>query len=182
MKNRSVPTDTLLPHIGYENVAEACAWLGRVFGFREAYRYGEPVSGAQMHLGQAYIMVHNLGQDRRTPAQLGYGTQSLTIFVADVDGHYARAKEAGARIVEELHETICGKRQYGAEDLDGHFWLFSQHAKDVSPEAWGATVSTARYSIFGIGVDRKQDVKCLFPQEKDTFQCPEKVYVIPKML
>jgi hypothetical protein len=33
------------------------------------------------------------------------------------------------------------------------------------------------YSIFGIGVDRKQDVKCLFPQEKDTFQCPEKVYV-----
>jgi hypothetical protein len=25
-----------------------------------------------------------------------------------------------------------------------------------------------RYSIFGIGVDRKHDAKCLFPQEKGT--------------
>jgi len=56
MKNRSVPTDTVLPHITYQNVAEALAWLARTFGFAEHYRYGEPggaVQGAQMHLGDA---------------------------------------------------------------------------------------------------------------------------------
>jgi len=62
----------------------------------------------------------------------------------DVDAHYAKAREAGARIVEELHETEYGERQYGAEDMDGHLWLFSQHARDVSPEEWGATVRAGR--------------------------------------
>ena len=55
-----------------------------------------------------------------TPAQLGYGTQSLTVFLEDVDTHFQRAKSAGGRIVEDLHETEYGERQYGVEDLAGH--------------------------------------------------------------
>jgi uncharacterized glyoxalase superfamily protein PhnB len=144
MRNRSVPVDTLLPHIGYQNVAEACEWLGRVFGFKVAYRYGEPVAGAQMYLGQAFIMLRNTRQGCMGPARLGYGTQNLTVFLDNVDAHYANARVAGARIVEELHETEYGERQYGVEDLDGHLWLFSQHARDVSPEEWGATANPSR--------------------------------------
>jgi uncharacterized glyoxalase superfamily protein PhnB len=144
MRNSSVPVDTLLPHIGYQDVVEACEWLGRVFGFKEAYRYGEPVAGVQMYLGQAYIMLRNARQGCMTPAHLGYGTQNLTVFVEDVDAHYARAKEAGAGIVEELHETEYGERQYGANDLGGHLWLFSQHERDVSPGEWGATATPRR--------------------------------------
>ena len=49
-----------------------------------------------------------------------------------------RTKAAGGRIVEELQVTFYGERQYGVEDLDGHHWLFSQHARDVGPEEWGA--------------------------------------------
>ena len=45
-------------------------------------------------------------------------------------------------IMVDLHETICGERQYGARDLDGHHWLFSAHARDVSPSEWGATIIT----------------------------------------
>ena len=77
----------------------------------------------------------------KTPAEFGYGTQSLTVFVADLDAHYNEAKTAGATIVEDLHETIYGERQYGARDLDGHHWLFSTHARDVSPSEWGATIT-----------------------------------------
>jgi uncharacterized glyoxalase superfamily protein PhnB len=57
-----------------------------------------------------------------------------------VDAHYKRSVEAGARIVEELHETIYGERQYGVEDVDGHKWLFSRHVRDADPAEWGATV------------------------------------------
>jgi uncharacterized glyoxalase superfamily protein PhnB len=144
MKNRSVPADIVLPHVSYRNPVEACAWLSRVFGFTENYRYGDPVSGIQMYLGQAYRMLHRVRAGSLRPAQLGYGTQMLTVFVEDADAHYARAVAEGATIVEELHETIYGERQYGVVDLDGHKWLFSRHAKDVGPAEWGATVAQGR--------------------------------------
>jgi len=141
LNNRSVPTDILLPHVTYQNLAAAIDWLTRVFGLAEHYRYGDPLSGAQMRFGRAWIMVKQAKGHEQSPSQLGYGTQSLTLFVEDVDAHYRRARDAGAKIVEELHETIYGERQYGVEDLDGHHWLFSRHARDVSPEEWGATIA-----------------------------------------
>jgi uncharacterized glyoxalase superfamily protein PhnB len=141
MRNRSVPTDTVLPHVVYRDVAEALAWLAKTFGFSEHYRYGEPISGAQVYLGNAYIMLSGPRPGRVSPAEAGSCTQYLTIFVDDVDAHYARTKSAGAKIVEELHETIYGERQYGVEDLDGHLWLFSQHARDLSPDEWGAAMA-----------------------------------------
>lgn len=158
--NRSVPASTVLPHITYGNVAAASAWLIDAFGFAEHYRYGPPAapSGAQLYLGDAWVMLDAAdpgnggagaggagvggGVGRKTPAELGYATQSLTVFVVDVDEHYQRAKLAGAIIVEDLHETMYGERQYGVRDLDGHHWLFSAHARDVSPAEWGATVTT----------------------------------------
>jgi uncharacterized glyoxalase superfamily protein PhnB len=121
----------------YRNVAEAIAWLSRAFGFVEHYRYGTEPSGALMHLGSAYIMLKAGGG--ASPAELGYGTQSLTVFVDDVEAHHAGAKAAGATIVETPHETEYGEFQYAALDLDGHHWLFSRHARDVGPEQWGAT-------------------------------------------
>jgi len=141
MTNRSVPVDTVLPHLTYRNVASAIAWLTEVFGFTEHYRYGEAPDGAQMYLGKAFIMLSTVRADRASPAQVSLRTQSLTVFVDDVDAHFVRAKSAGAKIVEELNETIYGERQYGAEDLDGHHWLFSRHARDVSPDEWGAKIA-----------------------------------------
>jgi uncharacterized glyoxalase superfamily protein PhnB len=139
-----------LPHVVYQNVAEAIAWLTRTFGFAEHYRYGEPgaaVDGAQMHLGNSWIMLRRARPGSASPKQLGYGTQSLTVFVDDVDAHFQTAKSAGAKILEDLHETEYGERQYGTEDLDGHHWLFSRHARDMSPDQWGATVSETQSRV-----------------------------------
>jgi uncharacterized glyoxalase superfamily protein PhnB len=144
LNNRSVPTNTVLPHIVYHDVEQAIDWLTKVFGFTEHYRYGNPISGAQMHLGDAWIMLHGVRPHTNTPAHHGYRTQSLTIFIEDVATHFQRTKSAGAKIVEDLHETIYGERQYGVEDLDGHHWLFSQHAHDISPDEWGATIAAIK--------------------------------------
>lgn len=139
-RNRSVPADIILPHVMYRNVAEAIAWLSQAFGFVEHYRYGPEPSGAQMRLGSAFIMLK--AASGASPAELGYGTQSLTVFVEDVEAHHARAKAAGATIVEFPHEAEYGEFQYAALDLDGHHWLFSRHARDVGPEEWGATLAS----------------------------------------
>jgi uncharacterized glyoxalase superfamily protein PhnB len=139
--NRSLPMDTLLPHIRYRDLEKAIVWLGQAFGFVEHYRYGSPMSGAQIRAGKAWIMAKQARPEDRTPKELGFGTQSLTIFMEDIEAHFQRAKSAGVTIVEELHETVYGELQYAAEDLEGHHWLFSRHAKDLSPEEWGAMVS-----------------------------------------
>src|SRR5579863_8266358 len=141
LTNRSVPTNILLPHIVYRDVVAAIGWLNQTFGFVEHYRYGNPANGAQMHLGDAWIMLRQSRPGSGSPAQLGCATQSLTVFVEDVEAHFERTKSAGAKIVEELHETPYGELQYGAEDLDGHHWLFSRHAHDINPEGWGAKLA-----------------------------------------
>lgn len=146
MRNRSVPVASILPHVVYQDVAAAIAWLSKAFGFSEHYRYGEQPSGAQMHLGNAWIMVKRADERHASPAKLGHGTQSLTVFVEDVDGHFETAKAAGAKILEEPHETEYGEYQFAAEDLDGHHWLFSRHARDVSPADWGARIARAANS------------------------------------
>jgi uncharacterized glyoxalase superfamily protein PhnB len=81
LKNRSVRTDTVLPHIIYQDVAEAIAWLTRTFAFTEHSCYGEPgepISGAQMRFGDACFMLKRARPGCASPARLGYGTQSLT--------------------------------------------------------------------------------------------------------
>ena len=147
IENRSVPVDTVLPHVMYQDIDEAIVWLSKTFGFSEHFRYGEPVSGAQMHLGNAWIMLREARAGSASPAKLGYGTQSLTVFVDDLEAHFQIAKAAGAKIVEDLHETEYGELQYAAEDLDGHHWVFSRHARDLSPEEWGGTIAQAAYRI-----------------------------------
>jgi predicted enzyme related to lactoylglutathione lyase/uncharacterized glyoxalase superfamily protein PhnB len=147
IENRSVPPDSVLPHINYQNIDEAIAWLGRTFGFSEHYRYGKPTSGAQVHLGNAWIMLKKADEGSASPAKLGYGTQSLTVFVDDLEAHFRRSKAEGATLLEDLHETEYGELQYAAEDFEGHHWLFSRHARDVSPGEWGATVAQAAYRL-----------------------------------
>jgi len=94
-----------------------------------------------MHLGDAWVMIHGAREWSASPAMLGRGTQSLTVFVEDVEAHYRRVKAAGANIVEELNVTVYGERQYGVTDLDGHRWLFSQHYRDTNPGEWGAKLA-----------------------------------------
>jgi uncharacterized glyoxalase superfamily protein PhnB len=77
-----------------------------------------------------------------SPSLLGYGTQMLTVMTPDVERHYERSRKAGAKIWEELNETVYGERQYGVEDIDGHRWIFAQHARDIDPKDWGATVAS----------------------------------------
>ena len=143
LRNRSVPVDTVLPHVTYKNLPEAIDWLTTNLGFVEYYRYGDPLSGAQLRIANAYIQLNQARGSYRTPAELGFGTQCLTVFIDDIEQHFARAQAAGVNLVEDLHETAYGELQYALKDPEGHLWLFSRHARDLSPEDWGATVKKA---------------------------------------
>jgi uncharacterized glyoxalase superfamily protein PhnB len=66
-------------------------------------------------------------------------SQYVHVRVEDVDGHFERARQFGAKIVHAPADQPFGERQYTAVDPWGHRWTFSQSIADVAPEEWGAT-------------------------------------------
>ncbi|WNR46186.1 VOC family protein [Paenibacillus roseipurpureus] len=143
INNRSVPPNDLLPHLFYEDVEAASNWLNTRFGFSEYFRFKQPdgqLHGVMMYYGRAWIMLKNTSLSLTSPIKLGSSTQSLMIFVEDIESHYEHSKSSGANILEELMETEYGERHYVVLDLEGHQWIFAKHIKDVSPIEWGAEI------------------------------------------
>ncbi|MCM3629700.1 VOC family protein [Paenibacillus glycanilyticus] len=145
--NRSVPPSHLLPQVFYEDVAAALNWLTSTLGFSEYYRFKLPdgtLHGAMIYLGEAWVMLKSPGRTSTSPNKLGHSTQSLMIFVENVDAHREQSRSGGAVILEELFDTEYGERQYTVQDPQGHPWTFATHIRDVSPDAWGAIPAATR--------------------------------------
>lgn len=71
----------------------------------------------------------------RSPRSLdGANTQSLMLYVDDVDAHCARARAAGAVIdaepsVNDYGEEYWSDRSYGCSDPEQHHWWFAQRLR-----------------------------------------------------
>lgn len=125
------------PYLYYQDVAAALSWLTRAFGLRERMRMPGPdgkIGHAEMELADGVVMMGCPGPDYRNPKRLGEITQSLYVYVDEVDKHFQRAKEAGAKIVQEPTDQFYGDRNYSADDPEGHRWYFAEHVRDVAPE------------------------------------------------
>jgi hypothetical protein len=81
MNNRSVPISTVLPHVVYQSVPEACDWLSRVFGFSEHYRYGQPVSGVQITTLEQSAREHKSWKSFTRRSMAKGNTESMTLPV-----------------------------------------------------------------------------------------------------
>ena len=131
----------------YDDAAAAIPWLCRAFGFEVRLKVeGEDgrIEHSELVFADGLIMVGSAGgkSDRpvplpcRSPRSLGgANTQSLGVFVDDVDAHCERARAAGAKIVEEpatqdYGEAYWSDRTYRAEDLEGHQWWFMQRVRE----------------------------------------------------
>jgi uncharacterized glyoxalase superfamily protein PhnB len=145
--NRTMPPSTVIPVLVYEDPSEAIDWLCDAFGFTLRWRAGE--HGAQLGIGDDGAV--GIGERRIAPVlqssdptvfrppRRGEVSHSILVRVDDVDSHYARARQGGARIIRPPEDFPFGERQYSAEDIEGHRWTFSQSIADVAPEDWGAT-------------------------------------------
>ncbi len=138
-----MPAGTVIPELVYRDVGEAVAWLCNTFGFQERLRIGDHRS--QLVFGDGSVIVvarggrPGAGASGTAPPQRPDRevTHGVMVRVADVDGHYERAKASGARILHLPETYPYGERQYTAEDIGGHRWTFSQTVADVAPEEWG---------------------------------------------
>jgi len=141
LSNRSVPPATVTPVLVYPDVRAAVAWLEEAFGFEERVRIGD-AHRAQLRVGSdGAIVVADVGGDRIAPSGRG-ASHLVKVRVPDVDGAFARARDRGARVVEEPTTWEYGERSAVLEDVGGHPWELTQTVRDVAPEEWGgATVA-----------------------------------------
>jgi uncharacterized glyoxalase superfamily protein PhnB len=138
IENRSLPPGGVVPFLAYSDVERAIAWLSGAFGFTERLRTRPEPDGtihhAQVVAGQGAIVLTTRRGQEPPP---GF---ALLVRVEDVDAHYERARQFGARILNPPKTAEFGERQYSVEDLAGYHWTFSQSVTDVNPEEWGAIV------------------------------------------
>jgi uncharacterized glyoxalase superfamily protein PhnB len=117
-------------------------WLDSAFGAVERVRIGED-HRAQMSIGAGAFIVAESTPTRRQPVSGEPVSVTIMVRVEDVRAHCARARAAGATIVDEPTDHIYGERQYSAEDLAGHRWTFTESIADVAPEEYGCTTIEA---------------------------------------
>jgi uncharacterized glyoxalase superfamily protein PhnB len=122
----------------YPDVRTAVAWLEAAFGFEERVRIGN-AHRAQLRVGSdGAVVVAEPGGDRVAPS--GGGVAHLVkVRVPDVDEAFARARNCGAHVVEELRTYEYGERSGVLEDVGGHRWELTQTIRDTAPEEWGGT-------------------------------------------
>ncbi|MCC7177630.1 MAG: VOC family protein [Acidobacteria bacterium] len=139
VSNRSMPAATVIPVLGYPDVAAAARWLCEAFGFEERLRIGD--HRIQLHAGDGgAVVVVRAGRPGQDAAARAGRIDSVMVRVADVRSHCARARSAGASIVQEPTDFPYGERQYSAIDPAGHAWTFSESIADVDPASWGGTL------------------------------------------
>ena len=124
----------------YRDAWGALAWLEQAFGFERAMVISDAdgeLAHSQMIFGNGYIMVGREWADFTvSPAGVGgRNTQYLHVHLEeDIDGHCARARAAGAEILQEPADQFYGDRTYRARDPEGHVWTFAMNVRPFSVE------------------------------------------------
>jgi len=130
----------------YNEASKAIDWLCAAFGFEIRLKVegnDGRINHSELTYGEAVVMVSQSGANPNHPgfppgaSPLSIGgsnTQSLMLYVDDVDEHAKRAVANGAKIVDEpkLHDygpDYWADRSYGALDLEGHMWWFTQRIR-----------------------------------------------------
>jgi len=146
----------VIPMFSYEDVGRAADWISEAFGFSETGRWSDGegrVTHVNMELDGGLVMLGYPSPDYRNPkhhaheceqarkwSETPFIVDGVHVSVDDIDSHYSRAQAAGARILSALEDNPgIGQRQYRAEDIEGHRWMFASRQADATLVPEGGT-------------------------------------------
>jgi len=149
---KKLPDDwpRIAPAVFYDDASTAIDWLCQAFGFEVRLRIdgeGGRVEHSELELAEGLIMVGSVGGSSapahfeacRSPRSLGgANTQSLCLYVDDVDEQFERAREAGAKVLvapktDDYGEEWGSNRTCLVEDPEGHRWWLMHRERDPRP-------------------------------------------------
>jgi uncharacterized glyoxalase superfamily protein PhnB len=136
----------------YDDAAAAIDFLCRAFGFELRLKVegeGGRIEHSELVFGEGLFAVKQSGGSSHGPVPVpgkspravgGANTQCIGVIVDDADAHCARARAAGAKIVEpptthDYGDDYWTDRSYRAEDPEGHTWWFWHRVREGKPRA-----------------------------------------------
>ncbi len=129
----------IVPSLRYADAAKAIDWLCDAFAFERQLvvpAEGGGIAHAQLRFGNGMLMLGSDGgheggpfdQLVRSPASRDdTRPSSIYVIVADADAHCARARAAGAEIIQAPQDEEYGGRGYTCRDLEGNVWTFGSY-------------------------------------------------------
>ena len=128
----NIEAPRLYPTFRYRDAARMIDWLCDAFGFKVDARFmdGDLVGHAQLSLGSSAIMLGSVRDDeygRMVGAPGDNGGKSVYVAVDDCDAAHAKAKAAGAKILEEPNDRDYGSREFICADPEGIVWCFGTY-------------------------------------------------------
>ncbi len=128
-------TSTVIPTLRYRDTAAAVDWLCDAFGFERHAVYEGPdgtVAHAELRHGSGMVMLGPVSEGGVWSVAPGSG--AIYVVVDDPDAHCRRAREAGAKILQEPTDQEYGSREYVARDPEGNLWSFGTYLPAVGAD------------------------------------------------
>lgn len=146
--NDTTPAPQVWPTLRARDARALIAFLAEAFGFEETAVYGEGGHVDHAQLSWPHGGGIMLGSVRDTPDDkwsLTPGSFGAYAVTDDPDGLFARATAAGARIVQEPHDTDYGSREFVVRDREDNLWSFGTYRG----EPRRAALETSSHSAAG---------------------------------
>jgi uncharacterized glyoxalase superfamily protein PhnB len=124
---------TIFPALRYDDAPAAIAFLRDTFGFEVLADYRsesnpDRVDHAELRWPEGGGVMLGSGREDSSLKNLPTGVGSIYLVTTKPDELYERAKQAGASIEMELHDTDYGSRGFTCRDPEGVFWSFGTYA------------------------------------------------------
>jgi PhnB protein len=141
IKTSPVPegANVISPYLVVRDAAAMLAFYKRVFGAVETTRLNQPdgrIGHAEIRIGGATVMLADEFPEMGIVCPLTIGAArspvAIHVYLADVDGVYRKALDAGATSMREPADQFYGDRNAQFHDPSGHVWSIATHVEDVS--------------------------------------------------
>lgn len=107
------------------------AFLVEAFGFEELVVYGDGAKVDHAELAGPSgggVMLGSARDDPDDPWALVPGSAGAYVVTDEPDAIFARATATGAQVLQPLHDTGYGSREFSVRDPEGNRWSFGTYA------------------------------------------------------
>lgn len=128
---------SVTPYMIIKDANSALEFYQLAFGAKVQGALTTP-DGTIMHgefkIGDSHVMFaeENTEMGMLGPTALGGAAMSICLYVEDVDQVFAKAVEAGAKVLREMEDQFWGDRAGTVEDPFGHSWTLLSKIEEVS--------------------------------------------------
>jgi len=131
----SVAAPTITVAMPCDDARRMIDWMVELFGF-EVGELHEAPDGSVAHARLSWRTGNVFVSDRHPGPWSGTGPVIVCLAAdtaADVDRLYAKARAAGAEVIQELEDTDYGDHGFGLRDPEGNLWAIGTHRPPVGP-------------------------------------------------